>query len=441
MSDKLKEYIKTLVREMMIDEEGSTSAAVGGYLTPKAFAKKGQKSNGAIDAAEKEGMKKAPEGMPSDSKVQDYKAIWGKKKKYKIYKESDYDKASPSSNPSDYLKSSPSSNPSLYLQKSPYTSENMNKEEMKKGRRFIPPTLPFNEKLLEPFELSKTKEPIRLFKLVSKGEEYILLASPFVKNALESIERGRGSIDKDRQAAYAYSANLANYLKDNLNQSARVVIKKYLQNAKPGPGGYFPINLTVTKGKNGELLIKNPVFDTSSDIASPKYESIGSSKIGLNKQHQDKISDLSPEQKKALYNDLTDAVSDVNDMDFSGPTAKADYAKAMKNAKTKVYQKHNIIYESLSNIIAQELLNEVTYSKFKKDVSYRTKTEILHKGIKEVKRKLAEIDRIVEYTSRMKQELSEGEEGIKYWKATEKNVAQIAEIVNTLNEKIKNLYQ
>jgi predicted transcriptional regulator len=368
MSDKLKEYIKTLVREMMIDEEGSTSAAVGGYLTPKAFAKKGQKSNGAIEAAEKEGMKKAPERMPSDSKVQDYKAIWGKKKKYKIYKESDYDKASPSSNPSDYLKSSPSSNPSLYLQKSPYTSENMNEEEMKKGRRFIPPTLPFNEKLLEPFELSKTKEPIRLFKLVSKGEEYILLASPFVKNALESIERGRGSIDKDRQAAYAYSANLANYLKDNLNQSARVVIKKYLQNAKPGPGGYFPINLTVTKGKNGELLIKNPVFDTSSDIASLKYE-------------------------------------------------------------------------SLSDIIAQELINEVTYSKFKKDVSYRTKTEMLHKGIKEVKRKLAEIDRIVEYTSRMKQELSEGEEGIKYWKTTEKNVAQIAEIVNTLNEKIKNLYQ
>jgi hypothetical protein len=424
MSDKLKEYIKTLVREMMVDEDMSTSGDVAGYLTPKAFAKKGQKSNGAIDAAEKEGFKKAPEGMPSDSKVKDYKAIWSKKKTYKIYKESDYDKASPSSNPS------------LYLQKSPYTSENMNEEEMKKGRRFIPPTLPFNEKLLEPFELSKTKEPIKLFKLVSKGEEYILLASPFVKNALESIERGRGSIDKDRQAAYAYSANLANYLKDNLNQSARVVIKKYLQNAKPGPGGYFPINLTVTKGKNGELLIKNPVFDTSSDIASPKYESL----VGLNKQHQDKISDLSPEQKKALYNDLTDAVSDVNDMDFSGPTAKADYAKAMKNAKTKVYQKHNIL-ESLSTIIAQELLNEVTYSKFKKDVSYRTKTEMLHKGIKEVKRKLAEIDRIVEYTSRMKQELSEGEEGIKYWKATEKNVAQIAEIVNTLNEKIKNLYQ
>ena len=287
----INEYIKQMVREML-DEE-STSGDAGAYLTPKAFAKKGQGKNVATKTAEKQGMKVAPEGMPSDSKVKDYKAIWGKKKKYKIYKESDYDKASPSSNPSEYSKASPSSNPSLYLQKSPYTSENM-------------------------------KE---------------------------------------------------------------------------------------------------------------------SSQVNLNKQHQDKISNLSPEQKKALYNDLTDAVADVNDMDFSGPTAKADYAKAMKNAKTKVFQKHNIIKESLSYIIEQELINEATYSKFKKDISYRSKTEMLHKGIKEVKRKLAEIDRIVEYTSRMKQELSEGEEGIKYWKATVNNVTQISEMVNTLNEKIKNLYQ
>jgi hypothetical protein len=96
---------------------------------------------------------------------------------------------------------------------------------------------------------------------------------------------------------------------------------------------------------------------------------------------------------------------------------------------------------SLLQIIKQELLNEVTYSKFKKEVKFRTKNEQLHKAIREVKRKLAEIDRIVEYTSRMKQELSEGEEGIKYWKATQKNVASISEMVNHLNNKIKNLQQ
>ena len=117
-----------------------------------------------------------------------------------------------------------------------------------------------------------------------------------------------------------------------------------------------------------------------------------------------------------------------------------------KNSKMLDYKelwkgKKSAMNESLKKIIEQELLNEVTYSKFKKDVKFRTKNEQLHKAIREVKRKLMEIDRIVEYTSRMKQELSEGEEGVKYWKATQKNVATISEMVNHLNNKIKNLQQ
>jgi len=96
--------------------------------------------------------------------------------------------------------------------------------------------------------------------------------------------------------------------------------------------------------------------------------------------------------------------------------------------------------ESLINIIKEELLNEVTYHKFKNEVKFRTKNEQLHKAIREVKRKLSEIDRIVEYTSRMKQELSEGEEGLRYWKKTESNIATISEMVNQLNNKIKNLH-
>lgn len=106
-----------------------------------------------------------------------------------------------------------------------------------------------------------------------------------------------------------------------------------------------------------------------------------------------------------------------------------------------VLSKPKPMKESLLNVIDQGILNEVSYGKFKKEVTYRTKSEQLHKAIREVKRKLAEIDRIVEYTSRMKQELSEGEDGLKYWKATQKNVSQISEMVNHLNNKIKNLNQ
>ena len=131
-----------------------------------------------------------------------------------------------------------------------------------------------------------------------------------------------------------------------------------------------------------------------------------------------------------------------------GKNAATKYAEKMgfklaKKPTTSKVVDYKKIFEMhwLKDIIEQELLNEVTYGKFKKDVKFRTKSEQLHKAIREVKRKLQEIDRIVEYTSRMKQELSEGEEGVKYWKATQKNVATISEMVNQLNNKIKNLNQ
>jgi hypothetical protein len=224
----LKEYIKSLIRKELEEISGTSVIGVGAgpIMTPYAFAPKGQKKNAATKTAEKQGFKvtKGETEMPADSKVRDYVSLTGKKKKkVKIYKESDYDKASISSQASGYTAASPSSAPSLYLQKSPYTSENMK--------------------------------------------------------------------------------------------------------------------------------------------------------------------------------------------------------------------------ESLLDIIGKELISEVTYHKFKNEVKFRTKNEQLHKAIREVKRKLMEIDRIVEYTSRMKQELSEGEEGVKYWKATQKNVATISEMVNTLNNKIKNLQQ
>jgi hypothetical protein len=123
----------------------------------------------------------------------------------------------------------------------------------------------------------------------------------------------------------------------------------------------------------------------------------------------------------------------------SGYTKASGYTGVGRDNHASTYYKENM-NESLINIVKEELLNEVTYHKFKNEVKFRTKNEQLHKAIREVKRKLAEIDRIVEYTSRMKQELSEGEEGLRYWKKTESNIATISEMVNQLNNKIKNLH-
>ena len=123
--------------------------------------------------------------------------------------------------------------------------------------------------------------------------------------------------------------------------------------------------------------------------------------------------------------------------------AKSQGMKLVKKPTTsKVvdYKKIFEMNESIKTIIEQELLKEATYKQFKSEVKHRTKAEQLHKAMREVKRKINEIDRIVDYTQRMKQELSEGD-GVAYWGRTEKAVAQIAEMVNHLTNKINNLKQ
>ena len=123
--------------------------------------------------------------------------------------------------------------------------------------------------------------------------------------------------------------------------------------------------------------------------------------------------------------------------------AKSQGMKLVKKPTTsKVvdYKKIFEMNESIKTIIEEKLLNEATYKQFKSEVKHRTKAEQLHKAMREVKKKINEIDRIVDYTQRMKQELSEGD-GVAYWGRTEKAVAQIAEMVNHLTNKINNLKQ
>jgi len=90
---------------------------------------------------------------------------------------------------------------------------------------------------------------------------------------------------------------------------------------KPGP-----------KAMNEEEMLKKIV----ARFKSKKLDE-GSSKVDLTAKNQDEISALSSEQKKKLYDELTDAATEVNDEDFK---TKAEYAKAMKDAKIKVYKKY-----------------------------------------------------------------------------------------------------
>ena len=81
-------------------------------------------------------------------------------------------------------------------------------------------------------------------------------------------------------------------------------------------------------------------------------------------------------------------------------------------------------------------LNE-NYSRFKTETKTRNKPDQFHQAIRAVKKKVQEIDRLFEYVSRLKEELSEGQDGLKYKMHTEKALAKIKEMVNELNKNIK----
>lgn len=102
ISDNIKKIIDEILDEMLSEDNGgsvSTTASAGGEYTGKYFIKKPGKldektptsaaGTANISTYTKDGFKKVPEGMPSDSKVYDYKQFPStpKPKSIKLYKE------------------------------------------------------------------------------------------------------------------------------------------------------------------------------------------------------------------------------------------------------------------------------------------------------------------------------------------------------------------
>jgi len=131
--------------------------------------------------------------------------------------------------------------------------------------------------------------------------------------------------------------------------------------------------------------------------------------------------------------------------------SKADYEKAklvlskLKDTNSKLY---NAIIAFASDIYPHDLdkelgadiqaagLNE-NYSRFKTETKTRNKPDQFHQAVRAVKKKVQEINRLFEYVSRLKEELSEGQDGLKYKMHTEKALAKIKDMVNELNKNIK----
>lgn len=89
--------------------------------------------------------------------------------------------------------------------------------------------------------------------------------------------------------------------------------------------------------------------------------------------------------------------------------------------------------------LKEEPLNEVRYSQFKSQSKTRTPQEQLHMGVKEMQRKLDEINRLVDFTTRMKTELKGDAEEMNLLKRTHNSLFKINEKIQEINDKIKGL--
>ena len=92
-------------------------------------------------------------------------------------------------------------------------------------------------------------------------------------------------------------------------------------------------------------------------------------------------------------------------------------------------------YKEVEKLVA---INE-NYSRFKNETKTRTKPEQFHQAVKSVKRKVEEINKLYEYMERLKLELSENSDGLKYKKYTENAILKIKEAVKALHVKTKKL--
>ena len=89
--------------------------------------------------------------------------------------------------------------------------------------------------------------------------------------------------------------------------------------------------------------------------------------------------------------------------------------------------------------IKQKSINEVRYSQFRNTSKTRTPQEQLHMGVKEMQRKLDEINKLVDFTSRMKNELKGDAEEMNLLKRTHNSLFKINEKIQEINNKIKDL--
>ena len=110
-----------------------------------------------------------------------------------------------------------------------------------------------------------------------------------------------------------------------------------------------------------------------------------------------------------------------------------------ENLQDQIVAAFNMYTKDGTDYIKPDILNEARYSQFKKKSQFRTPTQQLHMAVREMRRKIDEMGKVVSFTERMRTELKASNEGMTYLNRTREAITRINEKLQDLNNRIKGL--
>ena len=115
---------------------------------------------------------------------------------------------------------------------------------------------------------------------------------------------------------------------------------------------------------------------------------------------------------------------------LNNPNLDPDVKKTLMSAYRQKHITADGVMAIVDLVLKKGSINE-GYAQFRNATKMRSKPDQFHQAVKEIKKKMNEINRIFEYVDRLKTELSEGED-LKYKKYTENAFQQIKENAKAL---------
>ncbi len=139
----------------------------------------------------------------------------------------------------------------------------------------------------------------------------------------------------------------------------------------------------------------------------------------------------------SVYKEFDDLRKVIAQLDQKTDDKVVDDIAARIKSEFNRYRTH--IRKNYPEAYKKFTINEARYSQFKKKSQFRTPTQQLHMAVREIRRKIDEMTKVVTFTERMRTELKASNEGMSYLNRTREAITKINEKLQDLNNRIKGL--